>query len=291
MNALTGPVSLVDHWTELLSRHGFCIIPDLLPEELIAELEADLEPVFAATPLCRGRFYGNRTKRFASLLKRSRHAEALVLEPTILRLAGAALGAGCDRIQLNVAQAIEIHPGEARQFPHRDHDMWQCDKGGQEFLLNIIWPMTPFTADNGATLIYPDSHGVGGMAKADPGDPVPAVCYPGSAICFLGSTAHGAGPNLSHHVRRGVVIGYCLGWLKPYENQWLAYPPQIAKTFSPELAALVGYAQHRPNLGNHEGNCPSLLLADDPPAAIGAVDALRPDQQAMLAEFADHADV
>jgi hypothetical protein len=49
------------------------------------------------------------------------------------------------------------------------------------------------------------------------------------------------------------------------------------------------YAQHRPNLGNHEGNCPSLLLADDPPAAIGAVDALRPDQQAMLAEFADHA--
>ncbi len=55
----------------------------------------------------------------------------------------------------------------------------------------------------------------------------------------------------------------------------------------PELAALVGYAQHRPNLGNYEGQCPSLLLGDSVPAHIGAVDALRPDQQAMLESFAE----
>lgn len=286
MTARAVPARHADHWANLLLGQGYCTIPDLLPAPLIAALEADLEPAFAATPMCQGQFYGNRTRRFGSLLKRSRHAEALVLEPTIASLASAVLGGGCDRIQLNVAQAIEIHPGEVRQFPHRDHDMWQCDKGAQEFLLNIIWPLTPFTADNGATLIYPNSHGVAGMARDDPGEPVPAICNPGSAICFLGSTAHGAGANLTDHVRRAIVVGYCLGWLKPYENQWLAYPPHIAKTFSPDLAALVGYAQHRPNLGNYEGNCPSLLLADDRPAAIGAVDALRPDQQAMLAEFA-----
>ncbi len=287
MNAPTAPMSAADHWTGQLLRDGYCIIPDLIPASTIAALHADLEPIFAATPLCQGHFYGNRTKRFGSLLKRSHHAETLALEPTILRMANAVLGSGCERLQLNVMQAIEIHPGEARQFPHRDHDMWHCAKGDQEFLLNIIWPLTPFTADNGATLIYPRSHGVEGMAKADPGDAVPAVCNPGSAICFLGSTAHGAGANLTRNVRRGIVVGYCLGWLKPYENQWLAYPPTVAKRFSPELAALVGYAQHRPNLGNVEGNCPSLLLADDVPEAIGAVDALRPDQQAMLADFAD----
>src|SRR3546814_17614000 len=64
-----------------------------------------------------------------------------------------------DRIQLNVAQAIEIHPGETRQFPHRDHDMWNGAKGEHEYLINVIWPLTPFTADNGATQIYPYSHG------------------------------------------------------------------------------------------------------------------------------------
>lgn len=278
-------VNAAADWAERLLEDGYCIIPDALPPSLIAALDADLDPVFAATPLCRGRFYGERTKRFGSLLRRSPHAATLALHPVVLAMAEAVLGPSCDRIQLNVAQAIEIHPGETRQLPHRDHDMWQGQKGAHEYLVNIIWPLTPFTRENGATLMYPGSHGVEGLAKADPGEPVAAQCDPGAAICFLGSTVHGAGANLTDLPRRGIVIGYSLGWLKPYENQWLAYPPAIARTFPAELAALVGYAQHRPNLGNYEGQCPSILLGDDVPRYPGAIDALRPDQEAMLAQF------
>ncbi|MBP2278356.1 phytanoyl-CoA dioxygenase family protein [Sphingomonas sp. PL20] len=274
-------------WVEQLLHQGYCIIPDAVPAGSIAALDADLDPIFAATPFGQGRFYGFRTKRFASLLRRSLHCEALVLHPTILAMAQSVLGEACDRIQLNVAQAIEIHPGEPRQFPHRDHDMWPGAKGAHEFLLNVIWPLDRFTTENGATEIYPFSHGVAGMAKEDVYDPIVVVCDPGSAICFLGSTAHGAGANRSSSVRRAIVIGYSLGWLKPYENLWLAYPPEVARTFSPELAQLAGYVQHRPNLGNYEGQCPSILLQDEVPAYIGAVDALRPDQEAMLAGFGD----
>jgi len=270
-------------WTDQLLRQGYCIIPNAAPATLIAALNADLDPVFTATPFGQGRFYGFRTKRFGSLLRRSQHAGALALDPVILDMAETILGTACDRIQLNVAQAIEIHPGEVRQFPHRDHDMWAGAKGAHEYLLNVIWPLTSFTEENGATQIYPASHGAAGLAKDDPGDPIVAACEPGSAICFLGSTAHGAGANRTINVRRGVVIGYSLGWLKPYENLWLAYPPDVARSFPPELAALAGYAQHRPNLGNYEGQCPSILLRDNVPAHIGAVDALRPDQEAMLA--------
>jgi hypothetical protein len=86
-------------------------------------------------------------------------------------------------------------------------------------------------------------------------------------------------------VRRGAIVSYCLGWLKPYENQWLAYPPDIARTFSPELAALVGYRQHRPNLGNYEGQCPSILLREPTAQPLPATDALRPDQETMLDAF------
>src|SRR3546814_6264502 len=102
--------------------------------------------------------------------------------------------------------------------------MWQGEKGNHEYLVNVIWPLTSFTRENGATQIYPGSHGPKGMAREETGEPIIAECGPGSAICFLGSTAHGAGANRTDHVRRGIVIGYCLGWLKPYENQWLAYP-------------------------------------------------------------------
>ena len=270
---------------EELRRKGYCIIRN----EAVARVHAlarDLEPIFAATPFCEGNFYGRRTKRFGSLLKRSPHMAELVLNPLILSAVETILGSGCDRIQLNLTQAIEIHPGEVRQFPHRDQDMWRGADGTQEYLVNVLWPLTPFTKENGATRIFPKSHGVKGMAKSDLGPPIFAEGKPGAAICFLGSTAHGAGSNLSQDVRRGVLVSYSLGWLKPYENLWLAYPPEVAKTFPPELAALAGYAQHRPNLGNYEGQCPSILLTDDRPAHIGAIDALRPDQESAVAAFA-----
>lgn len=278
--------SAAEHWTSELLNRGYCIIPDALPIETISMLNCDLDETFRATPFGKGRFYGNRTKRFGSLLRRSCHAPALVLQPTIMAMAEAILGTACERIQLNVAQAIEIHPGEVRQFPHRDQDMWAGAKGAHEYLVNVIWPLTPFSEANGATQIYPSSHGAAGIERDDMGGPIVAECEPGSAICFLGSTAHGAGANLTSSTRRAIVIGYSLGWLKPYENLWLAYPPNVARAFPPELAALAGYAQHRPNLGNYEGQCPSILLEDSIPDHIGAVDALRPDQDAMLEEYA-----
>lgn len=274
------------NWSEHLLGAGYAIIPDLLPANELAALEADLDADFALTPFGDGDFYGHRTKRFGGLLRRSSRAASLVLEPTVLGLARKILAPACERIQLNVAQAIEIHPGEIEQFPHCDHDMWAGDKGGHEYLLNVMWPLTPFTAENGATRIYPGSHRQTIATLEDLGTPVPAECEPGSAICFLGSTVHGAGPNVSQSVRRGVVIGYSLGWLKPYENPWLAYPPEIAKGFSPELAELAGYVQHRPNLGNYEGQCPSILLRDEVPSHPRATDSLRPDQEFAVAAFA-----
>ena len=48
---------------------------------------------------------------------------------------------------------------------------------------------------------------------------------------------------------------------------------------------LVGYRQHRPNLGNFEGQCPSILLGDHVPERIGAIDALRPDQQQLVEAY------
>src|SRR3546814_5348724 len=68
---------------EELRRTGYCIIRN----EAIARVHAlakDLDPIFEATPFCDGNFYGRRTKRFGSLLKRSEHMAALVLNPIIL---------------------------------------------------------------------------------------------------------------------------------------------------------------------------------------------------------------
>jgi ectoine hydroxylase-related dioxygenase (phytanoyl-CoA dioxygenase family) len=163
--------------------------------------------------------------------------------------------------------------------------MWRGAIGETEYLLNVMWPFTPYTKENGATVVWPGSHGPRALDPEQPTGEFAAELEPGSALLFLGSTLHGAGGNSSKAVRRGAIVSYCLGWLKPYENQWLAYPPPIARSFSPELAALVGYCQHRPNLGNYEGQCPSVLLRPERPGRLAATDALRPDQEELVAEF------
>jgi len=267
-----------------LPDDGFTILRGAVDRGIIAEIETDLADRFAATPFCEGGFYGERTKRFGRLLIRSPRVETLVRHPEILALAQQVLGPWCDRIQLNLTQAIELYPGALPQFPHRDQDMWQAENGRIEYLVNIIWPLTPFTAKNGATLIWPGSHGARARTDAGEGPAIVAEADPGDAIVFLGSTLHGAGGNRSTAARRAIIISYSLGWLKPYENQCLAYPPEIARSFSRPLSELVGYVQHCPNLGNFEGQCPSVLFGGYPEAPLAAVDALRPDQAEMLAE-------
>ena len=269
----------------LLETEGFCVARQIAPPELLSRINSDLDVDFAETPFGTGDFYGERTKRFGRLLSRSAAVADLVLAPAITKLVERILGPWCDTIQLNVAQAIEVHPGALAQFPHRDQDMWPDAAGSHEYLINVIWPLTPFTRDNGATLVWPDSHGRKAMDLDPSSEGVAATSDPGDALIFLGSTLRGAGANMTLSTRRAIVIGYSLGWLKPYENPWLAYPPEIARDFSCELAGLVGYRQHRPNLGNFEGQCPSVLLRDGRAERLGAVDALRPEQAEALSAY------
>ena len=126
-----------------LATEGWCILRGLMPETIMDALAGDLRPVFEATPFCTGDFYGGRTKRFGSLLKRSRHAATLIQCPEMLAIVEDALLPWCDTIQLNLAQAIALHPGAPAQFPHRDQDMWQGIKGEVEYLVNVMWPLTP----------------------------------------------------------------------------------------------------------------------------------------------------
>lgn len=272
-------------WTEVLLAQGYCVIPELLPRETIAALDRDLTIDFTETPFCKGGFYGARTRRFGRLLVRSPLARKVVQHELILGIVRRILSPWCDTVQLNLTQALALHPGAPPQLPHRDQDMWRGAIGEMEYLVNVMWPFTPYTRENGATIVWPNSHGRRALDPDAPSGEFAVELEPGSALLFLGSTLHGAGGNSSDEVRRGAIVSYCLGWLKPYENQWLAYPPEIAREFSPELAALVGYQQHRPNLGNYEGQCPSILLERQVPDRLAATDALRPDQEILVDRF------
>lgn len=276
----------VDHWTDILMRQGYALIPNAIEGAVLDGFYGDLDRVFGETPFCKGPFYGETTKRFGRLLLRSRHAAAFAQHELILGIARKVLlHPLCNTILLNLTQAIEIHPGAPIQFPHRDQDMFGGEKGGRDYMMNVMWALDDFTERNGATRVWPGSHRTDPDGMLPEHESVSAVMPRGSAFIFLGSSLHSGGQNRSAAARRGAIFSYCQGWLRPWENPWLAYPPSVARHFDEELAALVGYRQHLPSLGNFEGQCPSVLLKSEPPEHLPFIDALREDQMEMVREY------
>ncbi len=269
-----------------LLDQGFLIIENAADPATMHVLNAELAPHFAAAPFGTGAFYGPETRRFGRALSRSETLHDLVLDERIYGIVNEILGPNCDSLQLNLTQGIEIHPGAPAQGPHRDADMWWLPRGMMECMINVMWALDDFTEENGATRVWPESNRTHLDQFLLPDDmAVPVVMPKGSACLFLGSTMHSGGANYSKAARRGMVVSYCLGWLKPWENQWLAYPPEVASTFPPELAALAGYRQHRPSLGNFEGQCPSSLLRGPGAEERPWTDTLLPQQGALAEEY------
>ena len=122
----------VERHAATLARAGWCVLGRAAEPAVLAGIEADLEARFAATPLCEGAFYGARTKRFGSLLTRAPGIEELTMHPLILGIVEQMLLPWCERIALNLTQAIEIHAGALPQLPHRDQDRWQGPTGSVE---------------------------------------------------------------------------------------------------------------------------------------------------------------
>jgi hypothetical protein len=152
MKAIDLSHEITRHAADLIAQ-SYCIIPDALPPAIVTALDADLAGDFARTPFGQGGFYGTTTKRFGRLLIRSPHAAGVVRHRLILGIVEAVLFPWCDRIQLNTTQAIAVHPGAPAQLPHRDQDMWRGPVGKIEYFVNVMWPLTPFTSYNGATLV------------------------------------------------------------------------------------------------------------------------------------------
>jgi len=256
-----------------LRANGYVIFDRLASEQATDAVCAELEPWFSSTPHCQGDFYGWSTTRFGSVLMKSPASHALVLNDLMLSVMDEVLGPHCDWYQLNLTQGIRIYPGQRQQVPHRDDEMWPCAKGGVEYLVNVMWALSDFTADNGATLIWPRSHFNPLRRELDPAHAIVAEMPRGSALVYLGSVTHCGGTNRTAAPRTGLILSYSLGWLKQYENAFLAYPPEVARHFPVALRNLIGYRIHRPNLGGYEGQDPSVLF-DTSSHTLPAIDAV-----------------
>ena len=225
-----------------LDRVGGVIIERYIGSEAVQAIREELAPHVDRCPTGRDGFTGRRTTRVGAIMARSATSHRLVLDPMLNAAATAFLGRNADLHQLHLTQLAVIGPGEGHQPLHRDRAVW----GGHvprsiETQFSMVWALTDFSADNGATRFVPGSQHWDDDRRAEPDEITHAEMPAGSVLVYTGSVLHGGGENRTAVPREGLLLHFAPAWLRQEENQYLSCPPHIAQHFSPELRGLLGY--------------------------------------------------
>jgi ectoine hydroxylase-related dioxygenase (phytanoyl-CoA dioxygenase family) len=240
-----------------ITEQGYTVVADAIDADLVDELVdelARLEVELAATPAGNS-FEGEHTVRIYNLLARGRVFQSIPVHPAVLPIVEGVLDPGC---LISSLSSIAIDPGETAQPIHADDQLIPLPKPHPALVCNTMWALSDFTEANGATRLVPGSH----LADDSPdyGHPyasIPAEMGRGSVLIWHGSLWHGGGANTTDQRRTGIAMNYCAGFIRQQENQQLGIPPEVAATFEPRLAELVGYGIYRGLMGHIDKHAPS----------------------------------
>jgi hypothetical protein len=250
----------VERLLSVVDEQGFVILHDLISHEVIDRIRRESRPFLEYDG--RNEFEGFKTRRIYSVIEKTLACNPLIEHPLVLAL--------LDRILqpnylLSQLQVIEVLPGEVRQPLHHDDGFYPLARPRKPIGAALIWALDDFTADNGATLVYPGSHRWGDVpaTEIDTSQLVPAVMPAGSAVFFVGTLWHCAGPNHTDAPRLAATTQYCEPWARQQENYSLAISRARAKQCSDRIQSLLGYSMQFPFIGFVDGRDPKRLLRDD----------------------------
>jgi phytanoyl-CoA hydroxylase len=219
----TGPFQVltaeqVRHYDE----HGYVVVPDLVPADLLAEVTAEIDRFDEQTEAyLRTRDSGRLSIAEAGAITFSVHLvrdsavlRGLVAHPAMVGVAGDLIGPD---VRLYWDQAVYKKPEKPRRFPwHQDNGYAYVEP--QQYL--TIWlALTDATVDNGCPQVVPGLHRRGTIRHhfVDPlgweclEDPPGAVAAPvraGGAVVFSSLTPHLTGPNVTGEVRKAYIVQY-----------------------------------------------------------------------------------
>ena len=253
---VSAPLPTVDDVTRALEQDGWVVVPRVMSADWVGEARADLHRILASTPFGRDDFEGRKTRRIYALFAKTRTFDTPATHPLVLGALDRVLG----HYQLSAPTGIEIGPGESAQPLHPDDAIYPLPRPHDEVVVNAMWPLCDFTADNGGTVLVPGSHR---WTSEFPGPDSPTITIEmpaGSLLLYRGSLWHGGGANQTDEPRLGVVVHYAASWLRPVENHVLAVPPAVARDLDPRLQELLGYNIHPPFIGYVDGRHPRKLL-------------------------------
>lgn len=257
----------VDDVVEGLRKVGGVILRDILHKDQIDQITSDMRPHLEADVpwSANNAFFPPSTRRAFGLCAKSPTAATEIIGNEIYQ-------AVCNRFlttksypwygnrnllnesppQVNNTIVFSVRPGNSFDQPlHRDDDIHYADRhrvdvyprtNSREYGIGFFVAGTRTTKANGATRFIPGSHL---EATEQPPDEIfarYAELNPGDGFIMLSSCYHGGSANTTENEERLLFSCFMTrGWLRQEENQYLAVPPEVAKTLPTKVQKLIGY--------------------------------------------------
>ena len=235
-----------------IEKQGYVILENLISKEQAAALAESL----AAAPR---RVDAHKNFQFCfALLDHDMAFADIVAQPLILAMMHYFLGGRVepapnafawpveDQIHMMEVAGIVAHPGAVAAVWHLDAPMGQLNPNRPvpdfPIGINVIWMLTDFTVENGATRVLPGSH----LGRKRP----PATVEPlegevhlcgsaGSAAVIPDITWHAASANRTDKDRAGLSCFYGPWWIGRLGTDWLPISSQTYERLPAEAKPLL----------------------------------------------------
>jgi ectoine hydroxylase-related dioxygenase (phytanoyl-CoA dioxygenase family) len=239
-----------------LRLHGYVLLPALLGAAECAEARRELDRVLADYERQAGG--GRPTHGWAyNMMNKARVYERLYQVPELLRLVRFMLG---DDAVLQGVMARRVDPGAPEQGLHYDGSLTgpfraaSADDGDRRnvetvFGLNVIWCLSEFTPENGATRLVPGSHRFPGRAiprETRPPGEIQVVAEPGTVLVFNIATWHGQSAHTGTVPRYAALTPWRRAWVRPEVDLSRMVAPEVLERAGPEGRVIFGFTARPP---------------------------------------------
>jgi hypothetical protein len=213
----------IEDYLYTMRRQGYCLIEGVIPADRVAAIK---DSVLATVE----RYRHLRTDApkdigaVSGLINYDRSFAPYLTEERLWSLCSALLG---QEARISYTSSVVNWPGNQRGPWHADWPFNQSNAGhipqpypDAVFHLTTLWMLTPFTAENGATLAVPGSHLRAENPSGGGIDPVGSLagemqlCGAAGTVAVLDSRLwHATAANCCNGPRVGMAIRYAPWWL------------------------------------------------------------------------------
>ena len=239
-----------------LEEHGYTIIPDALDAEYFAPAIQAAEDIYQRESEIALRLGTSSEHCWSAHCIVGKHPcfETFYLNPAVLSVCREYLG---EDMVLYDTTARSIRPSEGREpgrgFQiHADRSPFSIVpfEGGRHYpmAINVAWAVVDFSAENGATLVWPGTHKSCRIPDPDADYPgshqatVPA----GTAIVWDAALWHASGINRSNHDRHSILAFFHRWWVKGMIDNARVIPQSVQDRLLPEMRKLLGLEETIP---------------------------------------------